>query len=80
MPRRMKLWIVLWTPVAWLVLELVKYPKNIPLSSGLAAISRASSRRRSATTRRCCPCSSPIAVVAWGGKLFFGRAPREPIP
>ncbi len=34
----MKLWIVLWTPVVWLVLELIKYPKTIPLSSGIVAI------------------------------------------
>ncbi|MGD0998478.1 MAG: hypothetical protein ABR941_09215, partial [Thermoleophilia bacterium] len=34
----MKLWIVVWTPVVWLVLELIKYPKSIPLSSGLVAI------------------------------------------
>ena len=38
MPRRMKRWIVVWTPVVWLVLELIKYPKSIPLSSGLVAI------------------------------------------
>ena len=38
MPPRLKRWILLWTPVVWLVLELVKYPKDTPLSSGLAAI------------------------------------------
>jgi hypothetical protein len=38
MPHRLKLWLVVWTPLVWLVLELIKYPKNIPLSSGIVAI------------------------------------------
>ena len=38
MPRRLKLWIALWTPLVWLVLELIKYPKTIPLSSGAPAV------------------------------------------
>ncbi len=38
MPRRLKLWIALWTPVVWLALELIRYPKTIPVSNGLGAV------------------------------------------
>ena len=38
MPRRLKVWIVCWTAVVWLALELVKYPKTIPLSRGFVAL------------------------------------------
>ena len=37
-PPRLKRWIFIWTPVIWVVLELVLYPKNRPLSSGLANV------------------------------------------
>jgi len=33
-PARLRHWIFIWTPLAWLVLELITYPKNVPLSSG----------------------------------------------
>jgi len=38
MPPRLRHWILVWTPVVWLSLELLKYPKDTPLSSGLVAI------------------------------------------
>ena len=38
MPPALRRWILIWTPVVWLALELVKYPKNVPLSSGIVAI------------------------------------------
>ena len=37
-PRRFRNWILLWTPIVWLVLELVMYPKNVPVSKGAAAV------------------------------------------
>ena len=37
-PRRFRNWIFFWTPVAWLVLELIKYPKNVYWSDGLGAM------------------------------------------
>ena len=37
-PARLKTWILVWTPVTWLVLELITYPKNRPLSSGIVNI------------------------------------------
>ena len=37
-PPRLKRWIFIWTPVLWVVLELVLYPKNRPLSSGFANV------------------------------------------
>jgi len=37
-PPRLKRWIFIWTPVIWVVLELVLYPKNRPLSSGFANV------------------------------------------
>jgi peptide/nickel transport system permease protein len=37
-PSRLKRWIFIWTPVIWLVLELVLFPKNRPLSSGFANV------------------------------------------
>ena len=37
-PRRFRNWILFWTPVTWIVLELVLYPKDVPLSMGLTAV------------------------------------------
>ena len=37
-PPRLKRWIFIWTPLIWVVLELVLYPKNRPLSSGFANV------------------------------------------
>ena len=30
-PRRFRNWILVWTPLVWLVLELAMYPKDLPL-------------------------------------------------
>jgi peptide/nickel transport system permease protein len=38
MPAALRRWILIWTPVVWLVLELIRYPKDVPVSSGLVAI------------------------------------------
>ena len=37
-PRRYRNWVLFWTPVTWLVLELLMYPKDVPLSEGLSAV------------------------------------------
>ena len=37
-PRRFRNWILFWTPVTWLVLELIMYPKDVPISAGPSAI------------------------------------------
>ena len=37
-PRRFRNWILFWTPVTWITLELVLYPKDVPLSMGLTAV------------------------------------------
>ncbi len=36
--RRVRLWLLVWTPLLWLTLELVTYPKDRPLSSGLGRV------------------------------------------
>ena len=36
-PRRLIRWVLVWTPVAWLALELLKYPKEVP-QGGVAAV------------------------------------------
>ncbi len=36
--QRIRVWLLVWTPLIWLVLELVTYPKDRPLSSGLATL------------------------------------------
>ena len=30
--QRIRVWLLVWTPLIWLVLELVTYPKDRPLS------------------------------------------------
>ena len=37
-PRRLRTWILCWTPLVWLMLELVTYPKDRPLHTGLAHV------------------------------------------
>ncbi len=36
--RRVRIWLLVWTPLLWLALELVTYPKDRPLSSGLGHV------------------------------------------
>ncbi len=78
MPRRLTLWIVLWTPVVWLVLELVKYPKNIPLSSGLAAIVKGFFAPSIGNYPPLYLLLAAVVVVAWGVALALrsGRLAR----
>ena len=33
-PRRYRNWVLVWTPVIWLVLEMMTYPKDRPAKSG----------------------------------------------
>ena len=44
-PRRLRTWIFVWTPVSWLLLSLITYPKDRPLSSGAATIVKPISMR-----------------------------------
>ncbi len=37
-PRRFRNWILFWTPVVWIVLELVMYPKDVPITSGFSEL------------------------------------------
>jgi peptide/nickel transport system permease protein len=37
-PRRFRNWVLFWTPVTWMVLELLMYPKETTLSQGLSAV------------------------------------------
>jgi peptide/nickel transport system permease protein len=37
-PRRFRNWVFFWTPVTWLVLELITYPKNIWWSQGVGVM------------------------------------------
>ncbi len=37
-PRRFRNWVIFWTIVTWVVLELLTYPKTVPLSSGLSEV------------------------------------------
>ena len=36
--RRVRVWLAVWTPLVWLVLELATYPKDRPVSSGIASV------------------------------------------
>jgi len=37
-PRRYRNWVLFWTPAIWIVLELLMYPKDVPLEAGLSAV------------------------------------------
>ncbi len=37
-PRRLRMWILIWTPATALALNLATYPKEVPLSAGLEAV------------------------------------------
>jgi peptide/nickel transport system permease protein len=37
-PRRYRNWVLFWTPVTWLILELLMYPKDFQMSDGFAAL------------------------------------------
>jgi len=37
-PRRFRNWVFFWTPVTWIALELLTYPKTVPLSMGISKV------------------------------------------
>jgi peptide/nickel transport system permease protein len=37
-PRRFRNWVIFWAVIVWCVLELLTYPKDVPVSSGFSAI------------------------------------------
>ncbi len=37
-PRRFRNWVIFWTIVVWVVLELLTYPKTVPITSGFSAV------------------------------------------
>ena len=37
-PRRFRNWIIFWTIIAWVVLELLTYPKTVPITSGFSEV------------------------------------------
>ncbi len=37
-PRRFRNWVIFWTIITWVVLELVTYPKDVPITAGLSKI------------------------------------------
>jgi peptide/nickel transport system permease protein len=39
-PRRYRNWVFFWTPVIWIVLQMVTYPKTVPLAQGLTKVAR----------------------------------------
>jgi peptide/nickel transport system permease protein len=80
MPHRLKLWLVAWTPLVWLVLELIKYPKNIPLSSGIVAIVKGFFAPPIGNYPPLFLLLAGAAVVAWGAALLLGRAASRGYP
>ena len=37
-PRRFRNWVIFWTIIAWVVLELLTYPKTVPITSGFSEV------------------------------------------
>ena len=37
-PPRLRTWILIWTPIAWLVGELATFPKDRPVTSGFGRV------------------------------------------
>jgi len=73
MPRRLAVWIACWTPVVWLALELVKYPKTIPLSSGLAALLEGFFAPTIGNYPPLYLLLAGVAVAAWGAVMLLRR-------
>jgi len=38
MPSRLKRWIIIWTPIAWLIMTLATFPKDRPVTSGFGNV------------------------------------------
>jgi peptide/nickel transport system permease protein len=37
-PRRFRNWVIFWTIIVWVVLELLTYPKDVPITSGFSKV------------------------------------------
>ncbi len=79
-PARLKTWIFVWTPIVWLVLELITYPKDRPSSSGIVHVLAGSSPRQSPTTRPGSRSSWRSVFVIYGIVKLVRQAKPSPFP
>ena len=79
-PRRLRTWIFVWTPVAWLVLSLITYPKDRPLSSGAATIVKGFFAPTVGNYPALIPLILAVALLAFGAAKLVRQAKPSPLP
>ena len=79
-PRRLRTWIFVWTPVTWLVVSLITYPKDRPLSSGAATILKGFFAPTVGNYPAVIPLCLAVLLIAFGVTRLFheGRASALP--
>jgi len=79
-PRRLRTWILVWTPVTWLVLTLITYPKDRPLSSGPAMIIKGFFAPTVGNYPALIPLLLAVPLLAFGAAKLVRQARPTPLP
>ena len=80
-PPPLRRWILIWTPILWLVLELVLFPKDRPVSSGFVHVMGGFVDKRVGNYPAWTLAIAAVALLAAGisGRRARGRRSRLPI-
>ncbi len=74
-PRRFRNWVVVWGVVLWVVLELVTYPKDVSVGSGLSAVVKGFFSPTIAAYPAWVMAVAALACFAYGG-ISFARGSK----
>jgi peptide/nickel transport system permease protein len=79
-PARLRRWILVWTPVVWLLLELVTYPKDRPLRTGLVHLLGGFVASTVANYPAWIPLVLAVALLAYGVLKLVRQSKPTPFP
>jgi peptide/nickel transport system permease protein len=79
-PRRLRTWIFVWTPLVWLMLDLVTYPKDRPLHTGVAHLLGGFVSANVASYPAFIPLVLALALGAYGVFKALRQAERAAFP
>jgi peptide/nickel transport system permease protein len=79
-PRHLRRWILIWTPVVWLTLELLRYPKNVSLESGFVEVLKGFFSDSIGAYPPVYMLVVAVALVAWAVWQFSRRTGKRGYP
>jgi peptide/nickel transport system permease protein len=74
MPRRFRTWVLVWTPVLWVVLEMATFPKDRPATSGFTRVLGGLVDKSVAPYPAWVVLALALVCASWGAYSFVRRA------